>query len=151
LLEKRSPHPKIRGGLGLKNLRVMNEALLIKHLHKFYNKEDIPSVQLIWNTHYADGQIPHASSDKGSFWFRDIMKYSDHFRGVATTTIGQGDTILLWGDVWNGHHLVTKLPRLYSYAKSNRTYVAQYCNNMDVHKKLSYPHIPIGSPGIYLP
>jgi hypothetical protein len=34
--------PKDKGGLGLKNLRIMNEALLTKHLHKFYNKEDVP-------------------------------------------------------------------------------------------------------------
>jgi hypothetical protein len=83
----------------------MNEALLIKHLHKFYNKEDVPWVQLIWNSHYLDGQIPHACIEKGSFWFRDIMKYYDHFRGIALATIGLEDTVLLWGDVWNGHHL----------------------------------------------
>jgi hypothetical protein len=59
--------PKDKGGLGLKNLRIMNEALLIKHLHKFYNKEDVPWVQLIWNNHYLDDQIPHASAEKGSF------------------------------------------------------------------------------------
>jgi hypothetical protein len=59
--------PKDKGGMGLKNLRIMNEALLIKHLHKFYNKEDIPWVQLIWNTHYTNGQVPHASPEKGSF------------------------------------------------------------------------------------
>jgi hypothetical protein len=38
---------KDKGGLDLKNLRIMNDALLIKHLHKFYNKEDVPWVQLI--------------------------------------------------------------------------------------------------------
>jgi hypothetical protein len=59
--------PKDKGGLGLKNLRVMNDALLLKQLHKFYNKEEIPWVQLIWNTHYANGQIPHASTEKAPF------------------------------------------------------------------------------------
>jgi hypothetical protein len=44
---KKVTTPKDKGGLGLKNLRTMNEVLLIKHLHKFYNKEDIPLVQLI--------------------------------------------------------------------------------------------------------
>jgi hypothetical protein len=54
-LGRKSPRQKIKawkkvtmtkdkGGLGLKNLKLMNEALLIKHLHKFYNKEDIPWV-----------------------------------------------------------------------------------------------------------
>jgi hypothetical protein len=88
--------PKDKGALGLKNLGIMNEALLIKHLHTFYNKEDVPWVQLIWNTHYSDGQSPHVS-EKGSFWFKDIMKHCDHFRGIASTMIGLGDTILMWG------------------------------------------------------
>jgi hypothetical protein len=39
--------PKDKGALGLKILRVMNDALLIKHLHKLYNKEDIPWMQLV--------------------------------------------------------------------------------------------------------
>jgi hypothetical protein len=56
--------PKDKGGLGLKILRIMNDALLLKQLHKFYNKEEVPWVQLIWNTHYANGQIPHASIEK---------------------------------------------------------------------------------------
>jgi hypothetical protein len=41
--------------LDLKNLRLLNEALLIKHLHKFYNKEDVAWVQLVWNICYVVG------------------------------------------------------------------------------------------------
>jgi hypothetical protein len=44
---KKVTTPKDKGGMCLKTLRTMNEALHIKHLHKFYNKEDIPWVQLI--------------------------------------------------------------------------------------------------------
>jgi len=36
--------PKNKGGLGVINLMIQNEALLMKFLHKFYNKMDIPSV-----------------------------------------------------------------------------------------------------------
>jgi hypothetical protein len=32
---------KIKGGLGLKNMRMLNGALLIKCLDKLYNKKDI--------------------------------------------------------------------------------------------------------------
>jgi hypothetical protein len=39
--------PKDKGGLGLKNMSTMNDALLTKHLHKLYNKEDVPWVQLV--------------------------------------------------------------------------------------------------------
>jgi hypothetical protein len=34
--------PKEKGGLGVINLQLQNDALLMKHLNKFYNKEDIP-------------------------------------------------------------------------------------------------------------
>jgi hypothetical protein len=43
-------------------------ALLLKHLDKFYNKKNIPWVNLIWNTHYSNGEIPHVTRDRGSFW-----------------------------------------------------------------------------------
>lgn len=34
--------PKSEGDLGVLNLRVQNEALLLKNLHKFFNKADLP-------------------------------------------------------------------------------------------------------------
>jgi hypothetical protein len=39
--------PKSIGGFGVINLRMQNEALLIKNLHKFFNKEDLPWVRLV--------------------------------------------------------------------------------------------------------
>jgi hypothetical protein len=30
--------PKEQGGLGIINVRIQNTALLLKHLHKFYNR-----------------------------------------------------------------------------------------------------------------
>jgi hypothetical protein len=63
--------PKDKDGLGLKKFKMMIEALLVKHLiHKFYNKVDVPWVQLIWSTQYANGPILHATADKGSFLWR---------------------------------------------------------------------------------
>lgn len=46
--------PKSKGGLGVLNLRLQNDALLLKHLHKFYNKESIPWVQLIYDRYYIN-------------------------------------------------------------------------------------------------
>lgn len=50
--------PKSEGGLGVKNLRVQNKALLMKSLHKFYNREDIPWVHLLWDNYYQNGKMP---------------------------------------------------------------------------------------------
>lgn len=57
--------PKKKWGLGIINLEFQNIALLIKHLDKFYNKEDLPWVHLIWNKHYLESdKPPHANKEK---------------------------------------------------------------------------------------
>ena len=64
--------PKSKGGLGIIDLKTQNQGLLLKQLHKFYNKHDVPWVKLIWDSYYVD-KIPHASDPCGSFWWRDLM------------------------------------------------------------------------------
>jgi hypothetical protein len=91
---KKCTRPKRKGGLGIINLRSRNNAILLKHLDMFYNKEDIPWVNLIWNTYYANGEVSHATNDKGSFWWRDILKLADLFRGVASCKVGDSTTVL---------------------------------------------------------
>jgi hypothetical protein len=56
--------PKEEGGLGVLNLKTQNEALLLKNLHKFYNKVDTPWVHLVWDKHYHNGKLPsHIKKD----------------------------------------------------------------------------------------
>lgn len=50
--------PKDQGGLGIMDIYTLNKALLMKNLHKFYSKHDIPWVNLIWETYYGNGQLP---------------------------------------------------------------------------------------------
>jgi hypothetical protein len=52
------------------------------------------------------------------------MRFCDHFRDIALATVGKGDTMLLWGDVWNGHHLIIELPRVYSFIRNMKILVA---------------------------
>jgi len=131
--------PKNKGGLGVVELRSQNEALLIKHLDKFYNKRDIPWVNMIWQTYYSQGQIPHAATNKGSFWWRDLLNLCDKFRGVASCTVGNGTTVLFWLDVWNGHHLQQKLPRLFSFAKDQKISVANFLSVTDMYEHFHLP------------
>ena len=46
--------PKGVGGVGIINFPKQNNALLLKHLHKFYNMAEVPWVSLVWNAHYVD-------------------------------------------------------------------------------------------------
>jgi hypothetical protein len=58
---------KRKGGLGVINLKSQNGALLINHLDMFYNRKGIPWVNLIWDTYYSNGEVPHAAGPKRSF------------------------------------------------------------------------------------
>jgi hypothetical protein len=99
----------------------------MKHLDQFYNK-DIPWVNLIWDTYYQNGEVPHATKDKGSFWWKDVLKLCEIFRGIATCKDGNGTTVLFWSDIWNNHLLQNKFSQLFSFAK-NRKSVAQFLTN----------------------
>jgi hypothetical protein len=49
--------PKDQGVLGVLQLDAQNKALMLKNLHKFYNRKDIPWVNLIRNTYYQEGSL----------------------------------------------------------------------------------------------
>ena len=88
--------PKSKGGLGVINLRF--DALLMKHLHMFYNKENIPWVQLVWFKHYS-GRVPHASREVGSFWWKDVLRLNTLCRGIARCQVGDGTIVTFWEDL----------------------------------------------------
>jgi hypothetical protein len=90
---KKACLPKAQGGLGIINLRIQNTALLLKHLHKFYNHDDLPWVKLTWDFLYSNHVAPHAKRPVGSFWWRDVMTCSDQFLMVATCHAGRGSSI----------------------------------------------------------
>jgi hypothetical protein len=75
-----------RGGLGILNLKLQNEGLLMKYIRKFYNKIDTCWVHLLWNTYYTR-KIPHEIDPMESFWWKDVCKLMSSFRGIATSTI----------------------------------------------------------------
>ena len=111
--------PKMEGGLGIINLKTHNEGLLMKFLHKFFNKMDIPWVHLVWNNYYANGQLP-GQQKKRSFSWKDIVKLLDQFKELAVVSINSGDTVLFWQDLWKGSVPQQAYPELYS--SKNLTY-----------------------------
>jgi hypothetical protein len=110
--------PKRKGGLGVIRLRLQNDALLMKYLHKFFSKEDLSWVQLIWRKYYSNGRLP-GQTKKGPFWWRSMLKLLDTFKGIAQAHFGSGESILFWQDMWNGSILQHDYPQLYSFTKNN--------------------------------
>jgi len=115
---------KSEGGQGVIDLKTQNEALLLKHLMKFFNKEDIPWVALIWESYYEAGSLP-SMAKKGSFWWKDILKLLDKFKGLARVNINNAKSFLLWSDMWNDKVPMIAYPELYSFIKSKNTILAE--------------------------
>lgn len=130
--------PKKHGGLGVINLRIQNDALLMKFLHKFYNHADVPWVSLIWNTYYVD-TIPHAAEPCGSAWWRDVLHLCPTFRGVSTTEVRSGQSTLFWKDLWLDAVLSEKFPRAYSYAVNEDASVRQFLSSADLREAFHLP------------
>jgi hypothetical protein len=59
---------------------------------------------------------------------------------VAACTVGDGTSVLFWSDVWNGHLLQQKFPRLFSFAKNKNISVAQLLLNN--HLEMQF-HLPL--------
>jgi hypothetical protein len=131
--------PKMKGGLGIINLRSQNSALLLKHLDKFYNRKEIPWVKLIWHAHYSNGDIPYASTNRGSFWWRDILKLCDLFRGIANCKVGDGSTVLFCSDLWNENVMQIKFLRLYCFAKNKKISMSQFLLNNSLQSQFYLP------------
>lgn len=104
---------KTEGGLGVMKLETQNDALLMKFLHKFFNKSEQPWVSLVWNNYYRNGCLP-SQQRKGSFWWRSIINLLHTYKGIASPMIGNGKTILFWHDLWNNGVLSRNYSELYS-------------------------------------
>ena len=96
--------PKNHGGLGVINLELQNTALLLKQVHKFFSKTDIPWVKLVWSLY--DDSPPHAQSPRGSFWWRDVFKLVNIYRSITRAEVNNGRMTLFWKDFWHGNELL---------------------------------------------
>ena len=134
--------PKRCGGLGVIDLKTQNAALLLKYLFKFYNHEDVPWVELVWDAYYRN-KIPHASEAVGSFWWRDVMQLSGIFRGITKVTPGDGSSALFWKDVWFDNtqdSLVMDIyPRAFSFCLNEDDSIAKVLNATDPATIFSLP------------
>jgi hypothetical protein len=106
--------PKAQGGLGVINLELQNKALLMKCLHKFFNRANIPWVNIIWANHY-NNSLPSVKP-VGSFWWKDILKIQGAFKDLARVEIEDGKTTLLWHDNWDGLCKSARFSELWSFA-----------------------------------
>jgi hypothetical protein len=107
--------PKDKGGLGVINLEIQNDALLLKHLFKFFNHAETPWVQMTWQAYYQNIS-PQVAGKVGSFWWRDVCGLITNFRSVMTCNPGNGSTALFWKDRWGEELMADRFARLFSFS-----------------------------------
>lgn len=132
---------KQEGGLGIINIEEQNKALLMKNLDKFFNRKDVPWVQMIWEKHYNNGKLP-GQTRKGSFWWRDNLKLLQQYKELACPNLKNGESLLFWKDKWNGQELQLAMPELYSFAKNQLTSVKKVFNTADQTQLF---HLPLSA------
>lgn len=111
--------PKTHGRLCVLDISIHNQSLLMKYLHKFLNRMDIPCVNIIWQTYYSNC-LPSAKAI-GSFWWKAILKLMPTYKAHAICNPGIGNTILFWSDKWTDNCLEHTFPELHSF-----------CTNTDI-------------------
>jgi hypothetical protein len=65
----------------------------MKNLHKFFYKDDVSWVKLLWSKYYINGKVP-GQTIKGSFWWKSILKLLTAYKGIVQVVVGTGDSIL---------------------------------------------------------
>lgn len=135
---KEVTRPKDQGGLGIIDLRAHNTALLLKYLHKFYNKQDLPWVNLTWKHLYRNqNKAPHEYRPKGSFWWRSIIRLADKYFMMAKCDVQEGTTASFWTSPWNLGILKTMYPQLHSFSISKHiTVKGSLSNTVDMNFRL---------------
>jgi hypothetical protein len=98
---KHACRSKEEGGLGIINLKNHNSALLMKFLHKFYNRLDLPWVELTWHNFYKNGKPPNERKNKGYSWWRDIISLAPNFLLLTQCKVRSGLSVSFWNDHWD--------------------------------------------------
>jgi hypothetical protein len=115
--------------------------LLLKQLNKFYNHHSIPWVDLIWSRYYLV-KVPHASTEVGSFWWKDVLRLNVLYRGLAKCSLGKGSTVKFWEDLWHDVVLAQMFPRLFSFARNPAISVQQFLEEEDLDSLFALPLSP---------
>jgi hypothetical protein len=109
----------------------------MKNLHKFFNKEDLPWVKLIWSTCY-NTQLPGHKME-GYSWWKSRLKLLPLFKENYKCTMGNGQTVLLWHDKWLDTSLISKFPELHSFVKNDLHTAATWISKGNPHQLLHTP------------
>ena len=124
--------PKEKGGLGIKDIKVFNRALLIKWKWLLFQQPDHLWSRIL-SSKYRGWRGLEESPSKPNFssWLSDLRSIIQHSSMAAVNKqflwkLGSGDQILFWEDSWvgDGTILRDKYPELYQISSQKLQTVA---------------------------
>jgi hypothetical protein len=131
--------PKHLGGLGVRDIRVVNISLLTKWRWRLLSVDQSMWKKVIIGKYgqSACGKVVIGEENKpwfSSLWWRDVCSIgnnlnTDWFSQYAVKRIGNGRQTSFWKDKWLGDFsLMNKFPRLYSISTQKEGTVAEVWN-----------------------
>ncbi|KAL0291001.1 UNVERIFIED_CONTAM: hypothetical protein Sradi_7037300 [Sesamum radiatum] len=94
--------PTSHGGLGIRNIQMMNNALMGKHLWQLLTKKQ-DSIWVSWIMKYKlkQGTLWAANDKEGSWTWKKLMKLRTHLIKGIQYRIRDGTEFKLWLDPWH--------------------------------------------------
>lgn len=111
---------------------------MVKFLHKFYNRHNIPWVNLIWSAYYRDS-VPSLEDRVGSFWWKDLLSLNSCSKEIAACLPGGGSTFALWYDAWDGVSFKDRFPHAFSFARHKRITLGTFAQAPDPFDLFTLP------------
>jgi hypothetical protein len=122
--------PKEQGGLGVEVLELKNRCLLSKWLYKLLNEEGVWQ-ELLHNKYLKNTTLSQVTTKPtdSPFW-KGLMGVKDDFFSRGSFTIGNGQQVRFWEDIWLGDApLASQYPSLYNIVRRKNVLVADVLSN----------------------
>jgi len=131
--------PKEEGGLGVKDVRMFNCALLAKWKWRMLSEEKGKWKEILVSKYNMEGVGSEVSSNYSSWWWKDLYRaYGEGdgdgwFHKSIGWNVGAGDKVRFWEDAWvENYKLKTLFPRLYSVSLDQSKVVGEVGSWEDV-------------------
>ena len=126
--------PKEKGGLGIKDVRNFNKALLGKWKWDMIHQEKELWVRILESKYGGWRALTEGKRGTNeSLWWQDLMvvtqeqQLNNVMQSGLSWNVGSGDKIKFWEDCWNGEGvaLMQKFPRLYQISRQQHNLIQQ--------------------------
>jgi len=109
------------GGLGIKDIRMFNSAILAKWKWRLLSNEQGKWKDILVSKYSMESGRRPSQEKPQSWWWRDLSKICGEgveegwFQSVVQWKAGFGDKVKFWEDAWLGRNkLINLYPRLFS-------------------------------------